>query len=264
MHDRELSSLLEFAVAQARRAGALTLEYFHGTTPVERKADRSPVTAADRGAEALLREAIVAAYPAHGILGEEFGEQPGREPGRWILDPLDGTQSFISGVPLFAVLVGFEWRGAMLAGVIHLPALDETVWAASGQGCWWNGRRARVSGVGELAAARVLTNSANLLEQHGRAAAYERLRRRAAVDRGSYDAYGYVLVATGRAEVVVDPVMNIWDNAALLPVVVEAGGSFTDWDGRATHASPHAVATNGALFAATMAALQGRSEEESR
>lgn len=247
-----LQSILDFAVESAHLAGAFTLGYFNAGTPHELKADRSPVTAADRGAEELLRKRIQKAYPTHGVLGEELGEAPGREPARWILDPIDGTFSFICGVPLYSVLIGFEWKGEMLAGVIHLPALGETVYAARGLGCRWNGRPVRVSEVSDLSQARLSTTTVKPMAQYGREAAYRRLRDAVAADRGWADAYGYALLATGRVDIVLDPVMSIWDSAAPRAVVTEAGGTFTDWSGRATHTAPEAVATNGKLFEATM------------
>lgn len=253
----ELQSILDFAVESAQLAGAFTLGYFNADLSVETKADDSPVTAADRGAEQLLRRRIEAAFPAHGILGEELGEKRGSQPARWILDPIDGTFSFISGVPLYAVLVGFEWQGEMLVGVIHLPALKETVYAARGLGCRWNGGPARVSQVASLSQARLLHCGAKPLRSGPHAGAFDRLLAACHKDRGWCDAYGYALLATGRAEVVVDPVMAIWDSAALLPVVLEAGGTFTDWDGRTTHQGAGAVATNGRLFEAVLRALRG-------
>jgi histidinol-phosphatase len=257
MYAPPLQPILEFAVEAAQLAGSFTLGYFNAGTPHELKADRSPVTAADRGAEQFLRERIARAFPTHGILGEEFGEQPGRDPARWILDPVDGTFSFICGVPLYSVLIGFEWAGEVLAGVIHLPALHETVYAARGLGCWWNGRRARVSDVSDLSQARLLATSGKLIGELGRAAAYERLRDRCLADRGWSDAYMYALVATGRADIALDPIMNIWDNAACLPVVTEAGGTFTDWTGRTDHTAAEALATNGRLLPDVLAALRG-------
>lgn len=257
MQAPNLKPILDLAVDSAHAAGALTLGLFNAGTPHERKADRSPVTAADRGAEELLRRRIEAAFPMHGILGEEFGEKPGREPARWILDPIDGTQSFISGVPLFSVLVGFEWHGEMLAGVIYFPALNETLCAARGLGCSWNGRPARVSEVRTLADARLVCTGTKGMYQLGRGAAFERLRDACALDRGWSDAYAYALVATGRAEIALDPIMNLWDNAALLPIVVEAGGTFTDWSGRPTHTAPEALATNGHLLPAVLEKLRG-------
>ncbi len=257
MDPQDLRELLDFAVHAARQAGELTLRHFDPAIAFEMKADNTPVTIADRGAEELLRKLIARAFPSHGIVGEEFGEQAGSEPARWILDPIDGTISFISGVPLYSVLVGFEWRGEMLAGVIHLPALRETVYAARGLGCRWNDRPAHVSDVRELRRARLVLTSAKLAYECGRGPAYERLRAACYADRGWSDAYGYALLATGRAEIVLDPRMALWDNAALLPVVTEAGGTFTDWAGQPTHTAPEALATNRRLFDAVLRTMRG-------
>ncbi len=257
MDQSELRQILDFAVEIAQSAGTLTLGYFNSDTPHETKQDNTPVTIADRNAEEQLRHRINHRFPTHGILGEEYGEKKGVDPGRWILDPIDGTQSFISGVPLYAVLVGFEWNAEVVVGVIHLPALRETVYAAKGLGCWWNGRPARVSNVSELGQARLIATSPRTCYEQGRGAAYERLRDASRVDRGWSDAYGYALLATGRAEVVIDPIMSIWDTAALVPVVTEAGGTLTDWNGFATHVHPEALATNGRLFEAVLATIQG-------
>lgn len=257
MDAKELREVLEFAVEAAQLAGSYTLGYFQADPQVELKADASPVTAADRGAEELLRERILRAYPTHGVVGEEHGDHPGTAPARWILDPIDGTFSFVCGVPLYAVLIGFEWRGEVLAGVIHLPALRETVYAGRGLGCLWNGRRARVSSVSRLADARVVYGGVAGFEQCGRGAALSRLLAVCGKDRGWCDAYGYALVATGRAEISLDPVMSLWDTAALLPVITEAGGELTDWSGQRTHLAPEALATNGRLHPEVLARLAG-------
>ena len=190
-------------------------------------------------------------------MGEEFDEKHGRSPARWILDPIDGTVSFLSGVPLYSVLVGFEWAGEMLAGVIHLPALQETVYAARGLGCRWNGRRAGLAGIGPVAGAPRRDLVQAHLPAHGRGPAYERLRTACGTDRGWPDAYGYALLATGRAEIVLDPSVSIWDIAPVAPIVTEAGGTLTDWTGQPTHTAPAAVATNGRLFEAAMAKIRG-------
>jgi histidinol phosphatase-like enzyme (inositol monophosphatase family) len=257
LDEKTLREVLDFAVESATLAGSFTLGYFNASPPVELKADRTPVTAADRGAEERLRQRIERAFPTHGILGEEFGEKAGTAPARWILDPIDGTYSFICGVPLYSVLIGFEWEGEAVAGVIHMPALQETVYAARGLGCRWNGRPARVSDVSELSEARLVFASAKFARKHGKGAEFERLLSACGNDRGFPDAYGYALVATGRAEIAVDPVMSIWDTAALFPVVTEAGGSLTDWHGTATHKAPEAMATNGRLLKPVLSALYG-------
>lgn len=251
----ELSEILEFAVDATLEAGRLTLRYFQNEPEIELKADDTPVTIADRGAEELLRERIQKTFPTHGILGEEFGEQTGSEPARWILDPIDGTVSFVSGIPFYTNLVGLEWNGEMVLGVINAPALDDIVYAARGLGARWGERRARVSDVAELSAARLSTTSTRLLAEYGRESAYRGLRDRCRTDRGYPDAYGYLLLATGRVDVMLDPIMSIWDSAALLPVVTEAGGTFTDWKGNPTHRAPEALATNGHLFDAVLEEL---------
>jgi histidinol phosphatase-like enzyme (inositol monophosphatase family) len=257
LDEKTLRDVLDFAVESAQLAGTFTLGYFNASPRVELKADRTPVTAADRGAEQLLRERIERAFPRHGIVGEEFGVKEGTEPARWILDPIDGTHSFVCGVPLYSVLVGFEWEGEAVAGVIHMPALAETVYAASGLGCRWNGRPARVSGVQDLSEARLVYASPKHQREFGKGPEFERLLAATGTDRGFPDAYGYALVATGRAEIALDPVMALWDTAALFPVVTEAGGTLTDWEGNPTHTAPEAIATNGHVFQATMAALRG-------
>lgn len=252
-----LQPLLDFAVEIAHEAGALTLAHFNAPVVTELKADQSPVTEADRRAEQHLRRRITTTHPDHGVLGEEFGETRGSSPARWILDPIDGTVSFICGVPLYAVLVGLEWAGEMVVGVIHLPPLKQTVYAARGLGCWCDGRRARVSQVSDLGQARLLVGGVRTLYQHGRGPAYERLRDACKLDRGWSDAYAYALIATGRAEIALDPIMSIWDCAAPMVCVTEAGGSFTDWFGRPTHTAPEALATNGRLLPAVLDAVRG-------
>lgn len=254
---QQLRIVLDFAVAAAREAGELTLRHFGAPLTVDRKSDDSPVTVADRGAEELLRRRIQTAFPEHGILGEEFGEQaaaPGRP--RWILDPIDGTFSFIHGVPLYCVLIGVEDAGRMRAGVIHMPALRETVCAAEELGCWWDGRAARVSSETNMPAARLLTTDLLLADRVGRGAGVERVRRAVRHHRGWSDGYAYALLATGRAEIVLDPRMSLWDTAALVPIVQEAGGRVSDWRGRFDPYAPELVATNGALHDEVIALLR--------
>jgi histidinol-phosphatase len=261
MDAQDLEAVRDFAVDVAKQAGELTLKHFHSDAGYEMKADKTPVTIADRQSEELLRRRIEAAFPTHGIVGEEFGEKQGSAPARWILDPIDGTFSFICRVPTYCVLVGLEWQGEMVAGVIHVPALRETACAARGLGCTWHGpsgesRRAQVSSVDDLARARLLHAGPKLMQRHNKAEPFERLCRRVYAERGWCDGYSYLLIATGRAEIMLDPVLAIWDAAALLPVVTEAGGTLTDWSGRKTHTAPEAVATNGALFDAVMAEIR--------
>jgi len=247
MSTDSLRETLDFAVEVAWRAGRITLAHYQTGVGVEAKEDDSPVTIADRDSERLARKLIEDQFPSDGIVGEEFGEtRPGADR-RWILDPIDGTKSFIRGVPLYGVLVALEVEGEATIGVLHFPALGETVYAARGLGCWWNGRQARVSETDQINEALVLTTDFEMIEDEGRSEGWDRLRRAAGLTRTWADAYGYALVATGRAEVMLDPIVSVWDAAALQPVIEEAGGIFTDWEGRATHLSDDAIATNTAL-----------------
>jgi histidinol phosphatase-like enzyme (inositol monophosphatase family) len=265
MSATSLADALDFALQAARRAGEIVMPYYQGDVPVEIKGDGSPVTLADRGAEQELRRLIRERFPADGVLGEEFGEQPGTSGRRWILDPIDGTKAFVRGVPLFGVLIGLEENGEAVLGVVFLPALDEYVYAARGQGCWWlpSGRqpaaapqRARVSAVPRLSDGILLLNSYEYFVKGKRTAAHARLLQAARHERGWGDCYGHILVATGRAEAAVDPMMNPWDNAPLLPIVQEAGGTFTDWQGQATIHGGDGISTNGKVFEELMRAVR--------
>ena len=250
----ELAARLQLAVAAARKAGDLTLTYFQrDDLGVEIKADDSPVTVADRGAEQLLRREIAAAFPGDGILGEEFGEQAGTSGYRWILDPIDGTKSFISGVPLYGTLIGIEREGRSVVGVIHIPGLGETAYAAQGEGAWYvkgsvAPRPTRVSKKPSLREGLFCTSEVRNFERIGRRDAYDKLQAAARISRSWGDAYGYLLVATGRAELMVDPMMHVWDCAALQPVIEEAGGTFTDWNGTPTIHAANSIATNGLVL----------------
>lgn len=252
-----------------RAAVELTREAAHGILShygrpdlaVERKRDRSPVTAADRGAEEFLSARLRAAFPGDGVLGEEFGEVPSQNGYRWILDPVDGTKSFVHGVPLFGTLAGLEKDGEMVAGVCRLPALNEVVYAALGQGAWWQvgeapPRPARVSTVASLDEAVLCFTEVEGYLQIGRMDAFDTLCRRANMVRGWGDCYGHILVATGRAEVIADPVTSAWDVAALYPILQEAGGSTTNWDGSSNIHGGAGVSVNAALKDEVLAILR--------
>jgi histidinol phosphatase-like enzyme (inositol monophosphatase family) len=245
----ELRELMAFAAEAARGAGEITLRYFRRALEAERKADGSFVTAADREAERFLRAEIERTFPDDGIIGEEEGERTGTSGRRWILDPIDGTYSFVHGVPFYGVLVGLEIGDEPAVGVVNVPALGELVRAARGQGCYWNGELARVSETADAGQSLLLSTDFGLCARYGFSAATEELQRRFGARRTWGDCYGHVLVATGRAECMLDPVMNVWDCAALLPILEEAGGTFTDWSGRRTIRGGNALATNGALYA---------------
>jgi len=252
-HDA-VSARLQLAITAGREAGLHTLQYFcREDLQVDLKGDASPVTIADREAELLLRKRIAEAFPADGILGEEFPERPGKSGYRWILDPIDGTKSFIRGVPLYGTLIGVEFETRSVLGVIYIPALDEGVYASVGQGAWHQvkdqpPKRARVSQRERLADSLFCTSEVATFGKRGRMDAYEKLQSEVRLARSWGDCYGYLLVATGRAEVMVDPMMSVWDAAALQPILEEAGGTFTDWKGHPTIHSGEGIATNGKVL----------------
>ena len=262
MSTPDLKARFDLALSAARAAGQLTLDYFQrADLAVELKSDNSPVTIADRQAEQLLRARIAEAFPDDAILGEEFGEQPGTTGFRWILDPIDGTKSFIHGVPLYGTLVGVEFEQRSQIGISFIPALDECVYAASGQGAWFQrgaapARPARVSTNATLGESLVCSSDGRFPTAERRAA-FASLQYGCRLNRTWGDCYGYNLVATGRAEVMLDPIMSIWDAAALQPILLEAGGTLTDWQGNETIYAGEAIATNGHVLAEVLAITRG-------
>jgi histidinol-phosphatase len=253
----EFHDLLQFSVEIARGAGDISLKYFRRQPETHKKSDGSFVTIADREAEAYLRKQILGRFPDDGVLGEEEGERSGSSGRRWIIDPIDGTFAYVHGVPLFGVLIGLEIDGNWSLGVINIPALEEIVYAANGLGCFWNGAPTHVSSTSNLEDALLLCTDFPACERYGFGAAANAFQQRAKTSRTWGDCYGYVLVATGRADVMLDPIMNLWDCAALLPILEEAGGTFTDWCGKRTAAVDNAVATNGVLFDEVMSVISG-------
>jgi len=252
----ELKQILDFAVELARKAGAITTNYFKGNFSLERKADNSFVTIADREAERCIRSRIERAFPDDAILGEEEGDRPGSSKRRWIIDPIDGTYAFVHGVPFYGVLIGVEIDDQPCVGVVNLPALNEIIYAARELGCFWNGEPARVSSTSKMDEALLLATDFQMCQQQGFGPAAATLQQKAGVSRTWGDCYGHVLVATGRADVMLDPIMNVWDCAPLLPIIEEAGGTFTDWAGRRTIRGGNAISTNGALFREVMETIR--------
>ena len=250
---------LEYARTIAFQAGELTLRYFYDTESlaVEEKTDESPVTIADRETELFLRQKIAERFPDDALFGEEFPNTEGTSGFRWFLDPIDGTKSFIHGVPLYSTLIGLgsidsSGQERCVGGVIALPALRELVWAGVGLGAWHEthrdeAKRCHVSRCSDLAEATFLTSEVITFDKKNRREAYTRLEQRVRLTRTWGDAYGYALVATGRADVMVDPAMSDWDSAPLLVILEEAGGRFTDWKGNPTIFGREGVATNGIL-----------------
>ena len=246
------------AVAEvARVAGDVAKKYFGKNPETRIKSDGSPVSVADVSAEQAARGWIERRFPDDGILGEELPVSRPDALRRWIIDPIDGTFTFLQSVPLWGTLVAVAEGESVIAGAAYFPALDEIIFAAPGQGCWWNGSRAHVSSVGRLADARLLTSDARFLRDVARRERWTRLQNGVRAMRTWGDCYGYLLVATGRADIMVDDVMSAWDAAALLPIIVEAGGVYTDWRGRATAFGGDSIATNANLAAATREILVG-------
>jgi len=249
----QLRQRLDFAVEASQKASELILDYYQvADLSVEMKEDQSPVTEADRNAEQLIRDLIGDEYPEDGILGEELSEKLSQNSFRWILDPVDGTKPFVHGVPLFGTLIGLEYETEVVLGVARFPALNEVVFAARGTGTWWqvgdeDPRQTHVTAVDDLSDALFCFTDVEGFIQIDRLDAFERLVRSTRISRGWGDCYGHILVATGRAEVMVDPLLNEWDAAALLPIVEEAGGCFMDWTGKASIYSGNGLSVNKAL-----------------
>ncbi len=248
------STLLEFALDAAWQAGRITLAHFQTGVQINRKRDNTPVTIADQKAEQKLRQLINKYWPDHAIIGEEYGNEQRKSPFTWIIDPIDGTKSFISGVPLYGTLLALTDGEKALIGIAHFPALGETIYAVRDEGCYWNGRRARVSDVDKLSDAVILTSGLNYFGN--KTAAWQRLVNNSYTQRTWGDAYGYFLVATGRAEAMFDPAMYIWDSAPFQVIMEEAGGTFTDWRGNPTIHASESIATNHVLFDQVMSIVR--------
>lgn len=247
--------LLASAVSMARRAGELTLQWFRSTElVVDHKDDGTPVTAADRAAERLLREEIVHRYPGDGIRGEEEDEQAGTSGRRWTLDPIDGTKAFTRGVPLFTNLVALDDEHGPALGVINIPALGETVYAGRGLGCFDNGAPCRVSARSELAGSYLTSSGVGSYWPDQSLAAV----RQAGLEVRTWgDGYGYALVATGRVEAMVDVGIAPYDVAPMPVILSEAGGRFSAWDGSDRIDGGTGLATNGTLHEPIRALLAG-------
>lgn len=259
MSDTDTIQRLELANKIAKSAGLLTLNYFQTDQfEVIKKGDGSPLTIADQEAEKHLRAAITDAFPNDAIVGEEFGRTEGDSGFCWILDPIDGTKSFITGVPLYGTMVGVEQVGdrsekntrQSVIGSVYLPGLDVGIYAARGQGAWsFQGQqapvRARVSGQSKLSDSVLVTSAVEAFAERDADQIYQQLSESVYFCRTWGDVYGYYLVAVGQVEVMIDPVLNIWDAAAVQPIIEEAGGRFTDWAGQSRIDAGESIGSNG-------------------
>jgi histidinol-phosphatase len=248
---------LEVAIAAARQAREVILPYFRTALHVETKADQSPVTAADRAAERVIVDILQQAFPDYGVLGEEFGARPGRVNARWIIDPIDGTQNFIRGIPYFATLIGLEEAGEITTGVMYAPAEDDLLYAAKGAGAFANaGERLTVSSIADLAQATMLHGGLDVLLHAGYWESLTALVRATRRQRGFGDYFAHAFVCRGQAEVMLETDIKPWDLAPIKIIIEEAGGRLTDFAGEPTIYSGNAVVSNGYVHDAVLALLR--------
>lgn len=261
----ELGKRLAFAKQIAKSAGQLTLEYFQTDRfEVIRKGDGSPLTIADQEAEKFLRGAIKEMFPEDSIVGEEFGDTEGESEFTWVLDPIDGTKSFISGVPLYGTMVAVVHGNSdpkvrkSVVGSVYFPGLDLGIFASQGGGAWsYEGEgepvAARVSQTSNLNDSVLVTSQVETFGKRDASDLYRQLSESVYFCRTWGDAYGYYLVATGRVEVMIDPMLNIWDAAAVQPIIEEAGGRFTDWADAERIDAGEAIGSNGLVHGEVIA-----------
>lgn len=257
-------SLAHAVLEVAELASATAMRWFKQSFDIDTKGDGSPVTIADRSAEIAAREWIAHRFPTDGILGEELPAVRESAARRWLIDPIDGTKAFVRGVPLWGTLVAVIEGDTVVAGAASYPAVQESITAAVGAGCWWNGVRAQVSAVNTLGSATLLTTDNRFPNRPHRQAQWHALAEQCGVVRTWGDCYGYLLVATGRAEIMVDDIVNPWDAAAIVPIISEAGGVISDWRGNASTFGAgfgaDLIATNAALSHTIRARLTDASQ----
>jgi len=241
----------------AQKAGQFALGYFDRGVAVEWKSDQSPVTMADRGAEEMLRRALLGKFSSDGFLGEEFGDTPGASGYRWIVDPIDGTRSFVRGIPLWATMVGLEFKGDLIAGIVYIPALNQVFRALRGDGAYRDDRRIRVSDVKTLDKAHVYYSSISWFKKAGHERQFLELVNLTERQRGFGDFYGFMMVAQGSGEIMIEHGVHAWDVAAIAPIIEEAGGKLTAWDGKLDIDKPDVLATNGHLHEEALRIITG-------
>ena len=246
------------ALEMAESSGEFIRPYFGASDlAIELKSDQSPVTVADRGAEERMRDRIQRAFPSHGIIGEEFGSDRPDAEWVWVLDPIDGTKSFMTACPLFGTLIALLHQGLPVLGVIHQPILRQLM-IGDGQHTQLNGRTVRLRPCSRLEDATLLTSDPLNPARYQDGAAFAALQQRARLSRTWGDCYGYLLVASGFADLMLDPIMNPWDIAALVPVIRGAGGVISDWQGGPAYPASSTIAAGPELHAAVVAALNPR------
>ena len=251
----DLTPYRTFLTELALKSGDfLRPHFFNPALAVDFKSDASPVTAADRGAEQLLRDLIAKKFPSHGIIGEELGRDRPDAEFVWVLDPIDGTKAFITGVPLWGTLIALLHNGQPVLGAIHQPILNQLM-IGDGTATTLNGTAVRVRECTRLADATLLTSDTLNPAKFQNGPAFDALAQRVRLLRTWADCYGYLLLASGRADIASDPIMNPWDIAALVPIVRGAGGIITDWQGGPAYPAQSTVASAPGLHAAVISAL---------
>jgi histidinol-phosphatase len=238
-----------YQVAQevARAAGDIAKTIFDGEFDIEIKADQSPVTIADKNAEAHIRQVITSRFPGDGFLGEEYGDEPSTTGYRWIIDPIDGTKSFVRKVPIWGTLLGLEYRGELIAGVAYIPTMNQLFHALRGAGAYRDSTKIAVSQVSKLSEAHMCYSSVSWFREAGMEKTFLDLASSVSRSRGFGDFYGFLLVAQGSFDFMIDTGVHAWDIAALIPILQEAGGQMTDWSNRIDIQRPDTLASNGLL-----------------
>ncbi len=258
-----MDDVVETAIHAATEAGRLALRYFGTDLSVELKPDESPVTRADRECEARIIDILRSKYPDFGILAEESGRQEGTATVRWIIDPIDGTKNFIRNIPFFATLIALEENGEVTVGVIHAPALGETLYAQKGRGAFAGDERVHVSTISELSESMLVHGGLSDLKDTAYWPSFLELIDETTRQRGFGDALGHTVVVQGMAEVALEPEIKPWDVAATKIIVEEAGGRFSDFQGVPSIYTGDAVISNGLIHDRVLEVL-GRGTRQRR
>jgi len=254
----DLKSRYEAGIELAQLAAKTAMGYYETALEVEWKKDESPVTIADREAESTLRSNLKKYFKNDGFLGEEYGNEPGSSGYRWIIDPIDGTRNFVRGIPIWATLLGLEYKGEMLAGIAVVPTLNQTFRAMKGDGAFRNNTKINVSNVNNLAASQLFYSSISWFVKAGMEKEFLALAAHTERQRGFGDFYGFVLVAQGAGEIMLEHGVHAWDVAAIIPIVEEAGGKFSDWNGNKSIEASDVLVTNGLLHQQSLDFIQGK------
>jgi len=249
-----MQEYIDFCHELAHASGECIMRYFRGDVAVQRKVDASPVTIADREAEDRMRALIMRAYPGHGIIGEEFPAHKPDAEYQWVLDPIDGTKAFISGTFLFGTLIGLMRGGQPIVGAIHHPVSSHLL-VGDGKETRLNGERVRVSDTERLGDALLCCSDFDDVSRYQDGAAFQRLMDMTGLNRTWGDCHGYFLLATGYADIMLDPIMHLWDIVALVPVIEGAGGTISDWNGGAALGGKGIIASNGRLHSEVLRRL---------